>query len=71
MGDWDDPARAMSRLSHRITDAVSPASLLPAVVEAVGQALRLSYVAVQLDGDTACRSRRTEPSAGSRTASSW
>jgi len=51
-GDRDDPARALSRLSHRITDAVSPASLLPAVVETVGQALRLSYVAVQLDGDT-------------------
>ncbi len=52
-GDRDDPARALSRLARRIGDALSPATLLPAVVEAIGQALRLPYVAVQLAGDPA------------------
>ncbi len=50
-GDRDDPARALSRLARRIGDALSPATLLPAVVEAIGQALRLPYVAVELAGD--------------------
>ncbi len=52
-GDRDDPARALSRLSRRIGDALTPATLLPAVVEAIGQALKLPYVAVQLASDPA------------------
>lgn len=51
-GDRDDPARAMSRLSMRVADALTPAGLLAAVAETIGQALRLPYVAIQLPGET-------------------
>lgn len=50
-GDRDDPARALSELSRRIADAVSPETLLPASVDATAQALRLPYVAIHLAGD--------------------
>ncbi len=52
-GDRDDPARAMSRLSRRVSDSLTPAGLLPAVAETLGQALRLPYVAIQLPGAAA------------------
>ncbi len=59
-GDRDDPARALSQLSRRISDAVTPQGLLPSIVEAVAQALRVPYVAVTLSGGT-------EPAASSGT----
>ena len=55
-GDRDDPARALAMLSRRVGDALTPETLLPAVAEAVRQALRVPYVAVALaghDGPTA------------------
>ena len=51
-GDRDDPDRALSLLSQRISDALSPTTLLPATVEAIAQALRLPYVAVRLARET-------------------
>ncbi|WP_195760592.1 sensor histidine kinase [Agromyces kandeliae] len=49
-GDRDDPAKAMSRLARRVSDALAPAGVLPAVAESVGQALRVPYVAVRVAG---------------------
>jgi len=49
-GDRDDPYSAMSRLAQRLADAVTPAALLTAVADTVGQTLRLPYVAVELAG---------------------
>jgi two-component system NarL family sensor kinase len=49
-GDRDDPARALSQLSRRISDAVTPQGLLPSTVDAIAQALRVPYVAVTLAG---------------------
>jgi signal transduction histidine kinase len=50
-GDRDNPSAAMSRLVRRVADTLTPATLLPAVAETIGQALRLPYVAVELAGD--------------------
>jgi len=49
-GDRDDPSRAMSELARRASDALTPAGLLPAITEAIGRALRLPYVAVEMPG---------------------
>lgn len=49
-GDRDHPGIAMSRLARRVADTLTPAALLPAAAETIGQALRLPYVAVALDG---------------------
>lgn len=51
-GDRDDPARAMASLSLRIGDTLSPSTVLPAVVETVAHAMRLPYVAIELDDAT-------------------
>lgn len=50
-GDRDDPARAMSELARRASDALTPAGLLPIITETIGRALRLPYVAVELPAD--------------------
>lgn len=49
-GDRDNPGAAMSRLARRVADTLTPAALLPAAMETIGQALRLPYVAVELAG---------------------
>ncbi|WES64556.1 GAF domain-containing sensor histidine kinase [Microbacter sp. GSS18] len=51
-GDRDDPARAMSRLAQRVSETLTPAALLPAVAESVGEALKVPYVAVYVAGST-------------------
>jgi signal transduction histidine kinase len=52
-GDRDDPARALALLSRRVGDALTPDTLLPAVAEAVRQALRVPHVAITLTGQDA------------------
>jgi signal transduction histidine kinase len=47
-GDRDDPYRALSRLSQRIEATISHHDLLPAIVRATADALRLPYVALHL-----------------------
>lgn len=47
-GDRDDPYRALSRLSERLGQALDPDAVVPAVVEAVADGLRLPYVAIEL-----------------------
>ena len=50
-GDRDDPYRALSRLGERLGQALDPDAVLPAIVEAVADGLRLPYVAIELDQD--------------------
>lgn len=47
-GERDDPYAVISRLGQRLEATLSPDALLPAVVETVGQALKLPYVAIFL-----------------------
>jgi signal transduction histidine kinase len=48
-GDRDDPYRALSRLGERLGGALDPDAVLPAIVEAVAEGLRLPWVAIELE----------------------
>jgi signal transduction histidine kinase len=48
-GNRDDPYRVMSELGHRIGLAIGSEATLQAIVKAVAAALRLPYVAIDLD----------------------
>lgn len=50
-GDRDDPYAAVSRLAQRLELAVAPDAVVGTVVDTVAQALRLPYVAVQVERD--------------------
>lgn len=51
-GDRSRPYEALARLGHRLADTVLPEAVLPGVVEAVADALRLPYAAIELgDGN--------------------
>ena len=47
-GERDEPAAVLSRLGQRLEASLEPDSVLPSVVETVGQALKLPYVAIAL-----------------------
>ena len=47
-GDRDDPYALLSGLDRRLEASLSPETTLPIVVEAIAQALKLPYVAVEL-----------------------
>jgi len=47
-GERDDPYAVLSRLGQRLESALAPEAVLPALVETIGQALKLPYVAVLL-----------------------
>jgi signal transduction histidine kinase len=47
-GERDDPVTVLNRLGQRLETAVAPEALLPALVETVGQALKLPFVAVEM-----------------------
>ncbi|HVL98525.1 MAG TPA: sensor histidine kinase [Egibacteraceae bacterium] len=51
-GDRDDPYAALSRLERRLDEAASPQALLELAVAEVAAALKLSYVAVEVDTPT-------------------
>jgi signal transduction histidine kinase len=52
-GDRARPYDAVGRLGRRLEDAASPDTVLPRVAEAVAEALRVPYVAIELaDGET-------------------
>jgi two-component system NarL family sensor kinase len=51
-GERTDPYRVVSRLATRLEGIHAPAEQLPAVVETIGTALRLPYVAIELDRDS-------------------
>lgn len=61
-GDRDDPYRALSRLGERLGEVLEPDAVLPAIVDAVAEGLRLPHVAIELaEGD----GRRVAASHGS------
>jgi two-component system NarL family sensor kinase len=47
-GDRDDPYQVMSVLASRLETTETPDAMLPAVVETVGQVLRVPHVAIEL-----------------------
>jgi two-component system, NarL family, sensor kinase len=49
-GDRNDPYRVVSTLAARLEQTRAPGEMLPALVETVGTALRLPYVAIELRG---------------------
>ncbi|HSO29783.1 MAG TPA: histidine kinase [Candidatus Sulfomarinibacteraceae bacterium] len=48
-GDRDEPWRAVRRLGQRLEWTADPASVFPVIVRTVGEALRLPYVALEID----------------------
>ncbi len=50
-GDRDDPYRALARLAERIETSLAPRELLAAVVGSVSDALRIPYVAIEVEGE--------------------
>jgi signal transduction histidine kinase len=49
-GERRDPYRVLSRLGTRLQASMAPEDVLPSIVDTVGEALRLPYTAVVLDG---------------------
>jgi signal transduction histidine kinase len=47
-GERDDPLAVLSSLSKRLEGASDPEAILPSLVETVGQALKLPYVAIEV-----------------------
>lgn len=47
-GERDEPAAVIARLGQRLEASLEPDSVLPSVVETIGQALKLPYVALAL-----------------------
>jgi signal transduction histidine kinase len=47
-GDRDDPYRVVSTLASRLEATHTPGAMLPAIVETVAAALRLPYVAIEI-----------------------
>jgi signal transduction histidine kinase len=50
-GERDDPVEALSRLGKQLETAVPPNTVLPTLVETIGQTLKLGYVAIQLPAE--------------------
>lgn len=59
-GAWHQPSEVVRRLGDRLADAAAPDATLPAVVDALADSLRLSYVAV-LGSDGAVLASRGRP----------
>jgi signal transduction histidine kinase len=59
-GDRDEPYRVVSRLGQRLEAAFEPADVLPAIVQTVGESLKIPYVAIALTLDD-WRSELEEP----------
>ncbi len=56
-GERDDPYAVLSRLGQRLESVLAPEAVLPALVETIGQALKLPYVAVSLQAPGQGRSQ--------------
>lgn len=50
-GERDEPYTVLARLGQRLEATLAPASVLPTIVETIGQALKLPYVALVLSSD--------------------
>jgi signal transduction histidine kinase len=49
-GERDDPYQVLARLGQRVRTGLEPEAVLVGIVETVAAALRLPYVAIELDG---------------------
>ncbi len=47
-GERDDPIAVLSKLSERLAATAGPEAILPAIVETVGKALKLPFVAIEV-----------------------
>ena len=50
-GERDDPYAVLARLGERLETSLAPRSVLPTIADTVAQALRLPYVAIELEQD--------------------
>jgi hypothetical protein len=50
-GQRDEPYAVLSGLGHRLEASLGPHEILPTIVEAVRDALKLPYAAIELDSD--------------------
>jgi signal transduction histidine kinase len=50
-GERDDPYAVLSRLGHHLETAIAPEAALSTIVETVANALKLPYVAIELNQD--------------------
>jgi two-component system NarL family sensor kinase len=60
-GDRNDPYRALSDVGRRLEAAAEPGKVLPAMVAAVAESLRLPYVAIERPGDGELLAAHGEP----------
>jgi signal transduction histidine kinase len=56
-GERDDPYAVLSRLGRRLGGALAPDAVAPAIVESIGAALKLPYVALTLDHENRVNTR--------------
>lgn len=65
-GERDDPVSVLNRLGARLEVTLAPEAVLPALVETVGQTLKLPYVAIKLKDSLAAEyaSGGTRPTVG-------
>ncbi|WP_173124157.1 histidine kinase [Kibdelosporangium persicum] len=57
-GDSHDPYRVVSALAARLEETRTPHETLPALVETIGNALRLPYVAIEIQGSAGAPNER-------------
>ncbi len=57
-GERDDPYAVLSRLGQRLGGALAPDAVAPAIVESIGTALKLPYVALTIGSGDHSRSAR-------------
>ena len=60
-GERDDPYAVLSRLGQRLGGALAPDAVAPAIVETIGAALKLPYVALTVSSNGFSRSISPEP----------
>jgi two-component system NarL family sensor kinase len=71
-GQRNDPYRALSDLGQRLAEVAAPGEMLPAVVGAVAESLRLPYVAIERAGDGSVLAAIGQPGAAGETrAGRW
>jgi len=61
-GDRDDPDLALRRLGRRLEASLDPQTVLPTLVEAVAEATRSPYVAIEFERDGEARAEATHGS---------
>ena len=61
-GDRDEPELALRRLSRRLEESLDPQTVLPTLVEAVAEATRSPYVAIEFERDGEARAEATHGS---------